>query len=225
MDECAYVTLVNIRSYAWYAKADAERLQEIRRRLNVLPLGSGAIAGNPFQIDRRSLADELGFCDITENSMHAVGDRDFVGERTTLRSPLRIGDNLLTVYLTIRVAQIWSNIISNQAFMSGKLIEDVFGAIWDAKTVHRKCLGANRRWRQSKFWRLARIAFEFFVLGSRNRMINMSLYNFWYYKTIEYSHKTNWHKRLKHLTEYSGARVKRKLWEQVCCIIILVSWN
>ncbi|XP_076675019.1 argininosuccinate lyase isoform X2 [Andrena cerasifolii] len=67
-------------SYAWYAKADAERLQEIRRRLNVLPLGSGAIAGNPFQIDRRSLADELGFCDITENSMHAVGDRDFVAE-------------------------------------------------------------------------------------------------------------------------------------------------
>ena len=80
MDECAYVTLVNIHSYAWYAKADAERLQEIRRRLNVLPLGSGAIAGNPFQIDRRSLADELGFCDITENSMHAVGDRDFVAE-------------------------------------------------------------------------------------------------------------------------------------------------
>ncbi|XP_076171353.1 argininosuccinate lyase isoform X2 [Ptiloglossa arizonensis] len=67
-------------SYAWYARADVERLYEIRRRVNVLPLGSGAIAGNPFQIDRRSLADELDFYEITENSMHAVGDRDFVAE-------------------------------------------------------------------------------------------------------------------------------------------------
>ncbi|XP_076243317.1 argininosuccinate lyase [Calliopsis andreniformis] len=67
-------------SYAWYAKADVERLQEIRKRVNVLPLGSGAIAGNPFQIDRRSLATELDFYEITENSMQAVGDRDFVAE-------------------------------------------------------------------------------------------------------------------------------------------------
>ncbi|KAF3429458.1 hypothetical protein E2986_03845 [Frieseomelitta varia] len=67
-------------SYAWYAKTDVERLQELRRRVNVLPLGSGAIAGNPFQIDRRSLASELNFSEITENSMYAVGDRDFVAE-------------------------------------------------------------------------------------------------------------------------------------------------
>ncbi|XP_006624618.1 argininosuccinate lyase isoform X2 [Apis dorsata] len=66
-------------SYAWYAKADIERLQEIRKRVNILPLGSGAIAGNPFQIDRRTLANELDFSEITENSMYAIGDRDFVG--------------------------------------------------------------------------------------------------------------------------------------------------
>ncbi|CAL7935424.1 unnamed protein product [Xylocopa violacea] len=67
-------------SFAWYAKADIERLQEIRRRANVLPLGSGAIGGNPFEIDRRSLAAELKFHDVTENSVYAVGDRDFVAE-------------------------------------------------------------------------------------------------------------------------------------------------
>ncbi|KOC63197.1 Argininosuccinate lyase [Habropoda laboriosa] len=67
-------------SYAWYAKADFERLQEIRMRVNVLPLGSGAIAGNPFQIDRCLLASELNFHGITWNSMHAIGDRDFVAE-------------------------------------------------------------------------------------------------------------------------------------------------
>ncbi|PBC33542.1 Argininosuccinate lyase [Apis cerana cerana] len=67
-------------SYAWYAKADIERLQEIQKRVNILPLGSGAIAGNPFQIDRRILANELDFSEITENSMYAIGDRDFVVE-------------------------------------------------------------------------------------------------------------------------------------------------
>ncbi|CAK9829127.1 Argininosuccinate lyase [Anthophora retusa] len=67
-------------SYAWYAKADIERLQEIRTRVNVLPLGSGAIAGNPFKIDRHTLATELNFRGITWNSIYAVGDRDFVAE-------------------------------------------------------------------------------------------------------------------------------------------------
>ncbi|XP_078042279.1 argininosuccinate lyase isoform X2 [Augochlora pura] len=67
-------------SHAWYAKADVERLQEIRKRSNVLPLGSGAVAGNPFEIDRRSLARELDFHGITQNSMYTVGDRDFVAE-------------------------------------------------------------------------------------------------------------------------------------------------
>lgn len=46
-------------------------------------MGSGAIAGNPFQIDRRILANELDFSEITENSMYAIGDRDFVGKRKT----------------------------------------------------------------------------------------------------------------------------------------------
>ncbi|KAL0113764.1 hypothetical protein PUN28_012705 [Cardiocondyla obscurior] len=67
-------------SYAWYMKQDLEKLLEVRKRTNVLPLGSGAIAGNPFSIDRQFLATELGFDEITQNSMHAVGDRDFVAE-------------------------------------------------------------------------------------------------------------------------------------------------
>lgn len=67
-------------SYAWYAKADVDRLQEIRKRVNVLPLGSGAIAGNPFKIDRQFLAAYLGFDSVSSNSMHAVSDRDFVVE-------------------------------------------------------------------------------------------------------------------------------------------------
>lgn len=67
-------------SYAWYLKADFERLNEIRKRVNALPLGSGAIAGNPFNVDRSFLASQLNFDRITENSMYTVGDRDFVAE-------------------------------------------------------------------------------------------------------------------------------------------------
>lgn len=73
------VIFLQLRSYAWYMKQDLERLLEVRKRVNILPLGSGAIAGNPFSINRQFLAAELGFDEITQNSMHAVGDRDFVG--------------------------------------------------------------------------------------------------------------------------------------------------
>ncbi|CAL8280398.1 unnamed protein product [Arctogadus glacialis] len=57
---------------------DVERLQEIRSRTNVLPLGSGAIAGTPFNIDRELLRKELEFDGISINSMDATGQRDFV---------------------------------------------------------------------------------------------------------------------------------------------------
>ncbi len=67
-------------SHAWAWQRDAQRLQEVRRRVNVLPLGSGALAGNPFPIDRAFLAQELGFEAISPNSMDAVSDRDFVAE-------------------------------------------------------------------------------------------------------------------------------------------------
>ncbi len=67
-------------SHAWALQRDLTRLIQIRSRVNVLPLGSGALAGNPFPIDRRRLADLLRFDDITHNSMDAVADRDFVAE-------------------------------------------------------------------------------------------------------------------------------------------------
>lgn len=62
----------------WYA--DAERLQQLIERINVLPLGIGALAGTTFTIDREFLAKELGFSSIADNSLAAVGDRDFVSE-------------------------------------------------------------------------------------------------------------------------------------------------
>ena len=57
---------------------DYDRLLNARRRTNVMPLGSGALAGSGFPIDREALARELEFQDITHNSMDVSADRDFV---------------------------------------------------------------------------------------------------------------------------------------------------
>ncbi|MEZ4860487.1 MAG: argininosuccinate lyase [Caldilineaceae bacterium] len=67
-------------SHAWGWQRDAQRLDELLQRVNVMPLGSGALAGNPFPLDRRQLAADLAFGDITYNSMDGVSDRDFIAE-------------------------------------------------------------------------------------------------------------------------------------------------
>lgn len=59
---------------------DRERLSEIRHRVNVLPLGSAALAGSSFSIDREAVARELGFEGVSRNSVDAVSDRDFCVE-------------------------------------------------------------------------------------------------------------------------------------------------
>ena len=57
---------------------DAERFIQARNRADVMPLGSGALAGVPYPIDREWVAKELGFGSISDNSMDAVSDRDFL---------------------------------------------------------------------------------------------------------------------------------------------------
>lgn len=67
-------------SHAWYFQQDTERLNNLITNIKILPLGSGALAGNPFNIDRELLAKELNFSACTQNSMQGVSDRDFVAE-------------------------------------------------------------------------------------------------------------------------------------------------
>ncbi len=66
--------------HAWAWQRDAQRLADLQPRVAVSPLGNGALAGNPFPIDRWRLAADLGFSAITPNSLDGVSDRDFIAE-------------------------------------------------------------------------------------------------------------------------------------------------
>ena len=68
----------HLLAYVEMLERDVERFRQAAARANVLPLGSGALAGSPYPLDRESVARELGFDGITANSMDAVADRDFV---------------------------------------------------------------------------------------------------------------------------------------------------
>ena len=59
---------------------DKGRLRDCRRRADRMPLGSGALAGSAFPIDRQAIREELGFSALTENSLDAVSDRDYILE-------------------------------------------------------------------------------------------------------------------------------------------------
>ena len=75
------VTLAHhLMAYFQMFSRDLERLADCQKRVNVLPLGAGALAGTTFPLDREQVARELGFSSVSLNSMDAVSDRDFVLE-------------------------------------------------------------------------------------------------------------------------------------------------
>ncbi len=69
-----------LMSFFWMLARDRERLADARKRMDVSPLGSGALAGTPLAVDRAALAKALGFHSHSHNSLDAVSDRDFVAE-------------------------------------------------------------------------------------------------------------------------------------------------
>lgn len=67
----------HLMAYAQMLLRDIDRLADVKKRMNVLPLGSGALAGTTYPIDRNMVADLLGFDSVSLNSLDGVSDRDF----------------------------------------------------------------------------------------------------------------------------------------------------
>ena len=69
-----------LMSFFWMLERDQDRLGSALQRMSICPLGSGALAGNPFSLDRQQIAADLGFDAPSQNSLDAVSDRDFVAD-------------------------------------------------------------------------------------------------------------------------------------------------
>jgi argininosuccinate lyase len=80
----------HLLAYLQMAERDRRRLQDVRRRVNICPLGAAALAGTPVPIDRQQTAGELGFEAIYANSLDAVSDRDFAVEFLAAASLIQV---------------------------------------------------------------------------------------------------------------------------------------
>ena len=89
MQQAQPVSLAHyLLSFFFALQRDMERFRNVYKSVDVMPLGSGALAGTGFSIDRKLLAKELGFSRISENSMDSVSDRDFILEFISAASVL-----------------------------------------------------------------------------------------------------------------------------------------
>jgi argininosuccinate lyase len=106
-------------SYGWMLQRDKERLDDLTRRVDVLPLGSGALSGNPLEVDRHFLAEQLGFAAVSPNSMDAVGDRDYILEFLSWAAILQVHLSRLAEDLIIYSSREFGFIEIDDAYATG----------------------------------------------------------------------------------------------------------
>jgi argininosuccinate lyase len=112
----------HMMAYVSMLQRDIERMQECWKRVNVLPLGAGALAGTTFPIDREFVAELLQFDGIYLNSMDAVSDRDFIVEFLADASLLMAHLSRLCEELVIWSSQEFSFVELDDAFCTGSSI-------------------------------------------------------------------------------------------------------
>ena len=106
-------------SHYWALQRDGERLQDLTKRVSVLPLGSGALAGVPFDIDRVKLAESLGFAAVAKNSIDAVSDRDFAAEYLFCASMIGIHLSKLAEQIVLYTTREFGFFELSDAFSTG----------------------------------------------------------------------------------------------------------
>ena len=112
----------HLLAYYEMLKRDRERFRECLKRVNILPLGSAALAGSTFNLDREMVAGELGFDRISKNSMDAVSDRDFVLDFHFACSVLMMHLSRLSEELIIWSSQEFGFVSISDAFCTGSSI-------------------------------------------------------------------------------------------------------
>uniref|UniRef100_UPI0030F9215E argininosuccinate lyase n=1 Tax=uncultured Acidovorax sp. TaxID=158751 RepID=UPI0030F9215E len=109
-------------AYVEMFKRDAERMADVRRRTNVLPLGSAALAGTTYPLDRERVAKTLGMEGVCQNSLDAVSDRDFAIEFTSAASLCMVHVSRLSEELIIWMSQNFGFIKIADRFTTGSSI-------------------------------------------------------------------------------------------------------
>jgi argininosuccinate lyase len=112
----------HLLAYVEMIGRDAGRLRDLRGRLNVLPLGAGALAGTTFPIDREWVAEQLGFSGVTRNSLDAVSDRDFAIEFCSFAALLMMHLSRLAEELVLWSSADFAFIELSDAFCTGSSI-------------------------------------------------------------------------------------------------------
>ena len=109
----------HLLAYVEMLDRDAERLADCRKRVDVMPLGSGALAGSTLPLDREFVCQELNFSRVTRNSMDAVADRDFAIELASALAIFAMHTSRLSEDLILWSSQEFDFIELDDAFCTG----------------------------------------------------------------------------------------------------------
>ena len=112
----------HLMAYFEMFKRDWERLSDCKKRMNVMPLGSGALAGTTYPLDREFVAEELGFSSVTKNSLDGVSDRDFVIELASCLSIIMMHLSRFSEELILWSSHEFSFVEMDDAFSTGSSI-------------------------------------------------------------------------------------------------------
>jgi len=112
----------HLMAYFYMFERDKGRMQDLYKRIDVLPLGSAALAGTSFPIDRDFVAKQLGFSKVSENSLDAVSDRDFILEFLSALAILMMHLSRLGEELVLWSSQEFNFIELDDSFCTGSSI-------------------------------------------------------------------------------------------------------
>ncbi|WEG13071.1 argininosuccinate lyase [Pullulanibacillus sp. KACC 23026] len=109
----------HLLAYFWMLERDKGRLQDSLKRINLLPLGAGALAGTTFPINRQRVAELLDFDGVYPNSLDAVSDRDFIAEFLSIASIMMVHLSRLSEELILWSSQEFQFVELDDSFCTG----------------------------------------------------------------------------------------------------------